>query len=58
MERYSKDASGTFFNEFDSIEITARLNHDSLNDRGEGMIGYIPPLHMERLEKRVPKIAV
>jgi len=36
----------TFFNEYGSIEVVARPNWDSPNDRGEGMIREMPLLHI------------
>ena len=35
-------------NEFGSIEVVVRPNRDSPNDRGEGVIGDMPLLHMEK----------
>jgi len=39
--------SRIFFNEFGSIEVVAKLNRDSPNDRGEEMIGDMLLLHIE-----------
>ena len=47
LERSCKDASRIFFNN-GSIGVVVRPNRDSLNDKGEGVIGDIPLLHMEQ----------
>ena len=36
----------TFVNELGSIVVIARSNHDSPNDKGDGMIGDMPLLHI------------
>jgi len=48
VKKFCWDASWTFFNEFGLIEVIARSNHDSPNDRGEGMIIDMPLLYIEQ----------
>jgi len=47
VERSCWDASRTFSDEFGSIEVVIRTNRDLPNDRGEGMIGDMPLLHIK-----------
>ena len=49
VKTFCWDVSWTFLNELDSIEFVTRPNRNSSNDRGEGVIGDMPLLHIEQL---------